>query len=176
MRVAHAVVIVTMPGLGDEIQVSKAGLMEIGDIYVVNKADLPGADGMVVGLLGIMRDRRRKEQGAPVLKVSALTREGIDRLVSEIERLRTRFLSSEGEKLRLRSTQGMITELAKRRVISRFEADGLSDAAAELARSVVARELSIEQATTRLADLATTERSKNKRNPMDKAAEDENAK
>jgi hypothetical protein len=61
-------------------------------------------------------------------------------------------------------------------VISRFEADGLSDAAAELARSVVARELSIEQATTRLADLATTERSKNKRNPMDKAAEDENAK
>lgn len=44
IRAAHTVVVVTMPGTGDEVQVAKAGLFEIGDIFVVNKADKDGAD------------------------------------------------------------------------------------------------------------------------------------
>jgi GTPase len=46
IRCAHTVVVVTMPGTGDEVQVAKAGLFEIGDIFVVNKADKDGADAI----------------------------------------------------------------------------------------------------------------------------------
>lgn len=46
IRAAHTVVVVTMPGTGDEVQVAKAGLFEIGDLFVVNKADKEGADGI----------------------------------------------------------------------------------------------------------------------------------
>jgi len=46
IRCAHTVVVVTMPGTGDEVQVAKAGLFEIGDVFVVNKADREGADAI----------------------------------------------------------------------------------------------------------------------------------
>ena len=46
IRCAHTVVVVTMPGTGDEVQVAKAGLFEIGDVFVVNKADRDGADAI----------------------------------------------------------------------------------------------------------------------------------
>ncbi len=46
VQVADTVVVISVPGLGgDDVQVSKAGIMEIGDLFVVNKADLPVADG-----------------------------------------------------------------------------------------------------------------------------------
>ena len=92
VRVAHAVMVVLMPGLGDDVQASKAGLMEIGDVYVVNKADLPGADDMVVDLLVMARDF--KGRNPSVLKVSAAKREGIETVVGALERIRARFLSS----------------------------------------------------------------------------------
>lgn len=50
MRHAHTVVVVLMPGAGDEIQVGKAGILEIGDVYVVNKADREGADRLVAAI------------------------------------------------------------------------------------------------------------------------------
>jgi LAO/AO transport system kinase len=43
VQVADTVVVVSVPGLGDDIQTSKAGIMEIGDVFTVNKADLPGS-------------------------------------------------------------------------------------------------------------------------------------
>jgi len=49
-RMAHTVIVVEAPGLGDDIQALKAGLMEIADIFVVNKSDLPGADALVSAL------------------------------------------------------------------------------------------------------------------------------
>lgn len=49
-RMAHTVIVVEAPGLGDDIQALKAGLMEIADIFAVNKSDLPGADGLVSAL------------------------------------------------------------------------------------------------------------------------------
>ena len=48
--VADAVLVVTVPGLGDQIQASKAGILEIGDLYVINKSDLPGADAVAAHL------------------------------------------------------------------------------------------------------------------------------
>jgi LAO/AO transport system kinase len=151
VRVAHAVMVVLMPGLGDDVQASKAGLMEIGDVYVVNKADLPGADDMVVDLLAMARDF--KGHNPSVLKVSAQKREGIDSVVVVLERTRAKFLSSSpsagGDEIRLKGIKGMITELARRRVLLDFEEK--ADSRVEgLAERVAAREVTIDEAANEL--------------------------
>ena len=146
VRVAHAVMVVLMPGLGDDVQASKAGLMEIGDVYVVNKADLPGADEMVVDLLAMARDFKRRNPS--VFKVSAARKEGIEPVVGALERIRSSFLSSPskgGDQIRLRSIRGMITELARRRVVMGFERK--ADSRVEgLAEKVAARKMTIDEA------------------------------
>jgi len=144
--VSHAVLVVLMPGLGDDIQVSKAGLMEIGDIYVVNKSDLEGADVMVVSLLSLFRGSPRSP---PVLKVSALSGEGIDELHDAIERIRGSFVAGNAD-LRLKSIRGMIIETARGAAMERLA--GVSESKAEdLARQVLARKTTIEAAASRLS-------------------------
>jgi len=148
MKVAHAVMVVTMPGLGDDVQVSKGGLMEIGDVYVVNKSDLPGADVMVINLLGMVRDM--KGRSPPVLKVSALNSEGIGVLFSAVEQLREKFLSPAGKDMKLKSVRGMMLELAKKRVIGDFE-ERAEKKASLLVGRVADHKLSYAEAAQRLA-------------------------
>jgi LAO/AO transport system kinase len=149
MKIAHAVMVVTMPGLGDDVQVSKAGLMEIGDIYAVNKSDLPGADVMVINLLSMVRDM--KGRSPPVLKVSALKGEGMDILFNAVETMRGRFLSPAGEEMRLRSVRGMIVELAKKKLLSEFEGTVFA-MSVEVARKVADHKMSFEEAAELLRD------------------------
>jgi LAO/AO transport system kinase len=149
MKIAHAVMVVTMPGLGDDIQVSKGGLMEIGDVYVVNKSDLAGADAMVINLLSMVRDM--KGRSPSVLKVSAANGEGIGVLFSTVEKLRSKFLSPEGRDMKLRSIRGMMLELAKRRVVDDFE-ERAEKRVAPLVIKVADHELSFEEAARRLAE------------------------
>jgi len=144
--VSHAVLVVLMPGLGDDIQVSKAGLMEIGDIYVVNKSDLDGADVMVVNLLSLFRGGPRSP---PVLKVSALSGEGVDTLHNAIESIHGSFLAGNAD-LRLKSIKGMIIETARGAAMERLA--GVSESKAEgLARRVLAGKTTIETAAARLS-------------------------
>jgi len=144
--VAHAVIVVLMPGLGDDIQVSKAGLMEVGDVYVVNKSDLEGADNMVVNLLSVFRGSTRSP---PVLRVSALSGEGIDSLKSALDSIRSRFESG-SEQLRLKSIKGMIVETARGAAMQRLAE--VSDAKAErLAKQVLAARMTLEQAAAALS-------------------------
>lgn len=150
VRVAHAVMVVLMPGLGDDVQASKAGLMEIGDVYVVNKADLPGADDMVVDLLAVARDF--KGRNPSVLKVSAAKKEGIEQVVGVLERIRSKLNSGKedgGDEIRLRSIRGMITELARRRVLVDFE--GRADSRVDRLSEEVARgRMTVDQAARAL--------------------------
>jgi LAO/AO transport system kinase len=76
VKVADVVLVVLMPELGDEIQAVKAGLMEIGDVYAVNKSDLPGSDKVLLNIHSAIS----KEQ--VVVKVSAKTGEGVENLAS----------------------------------------------------------------------------------------------
>ena len=139
--VSHAVLVVLMPGLGDDIQVSKAGLMEIGDIYVVNKSDLEGADLMVVNLLSLFRGSTKSP---PVLKVSALSGDGIEKLEGAIERIRGTFDSGDAGP-RLRSIKGMIVETARGAAMERLAV--VSETKAEgLARRVLEGKMTIEAA------------------------------
>lgn len=82
---ADTTVLVLAPGLGDEVQTMKSGIMEIGDIFVVNKSDNPGADGLATTLKHLAENKMTREWIAPVLKVTATQNEGIDQLVQKID-------------------------------------------------------------------------------------------
>jgi GTPase len=146
VRVAHAVIVVLMPGSGDEVQMSKAGLLEVGDIFVVNKSDLAGAGQTAAALKGAARGRRDAPQ---VLSVSALSGEGMDGLFGAVDEVRNRFLSGE-ESIRRRSALGMIVETARGEALARLEASARLKAEA-LAKLVVAGRMTVSEAAEELS-------------------------
>jgi LAO/AO transport system kinase len=79
----HTTAVVSLPGMGDEIQAMKAGLLEIGDIFVVNKADKPGADDVVdqLRLMLDMRSESENEWKPPIIKTVAINGQGVEALV-----------------------------------------------------------------------------------------------
>ncbi|HZW55614.1 MAG TPA: methylmalonyl Co-A mutase-associated GTPase MeaB [Nitrososphaerales archaeon] len=81
--IADVVVVVLMPELGDEVQAMKAGLMEVGDIFVVNKSDLPGADIVLRTLMDVLSMKDGKWKQAAI-GASARTGEGVEKLVAKI--------------------------------------------------------------------------------------------
>lgn len=147
VSVSHAVIVVLMPGLGDDVQMSKAGLMEIGDVYAVNKGDLEGADSIVVSLISLVRTM--KGRSPSVVKVSALTGDGLEKLEAILEGMRTRFEGGDVE-MRLRSVSGMILETAKVNLVERFLWTSRLPAE-RLARKVIAGKLTVAEAAARLA-------------------------
>jgi LAO/AO transport system kinase len=94
-KVAHTVTLVLAPGLGDEIQAIKAGIMEIADIFVVNKADRADADKLVMDIqsvlqledevLALQMRREKRAWRPPIIKTVALTGEGVPQLIEKIE-------------------------------------------------------------------------------------------
>jgi len=84
VKTADRVVMVCIPGQGDGIQALKAGVMEIADIYVVNKADLPGADEVAADISAMLGLSSETGQPSPVLKTSALKNQGISELVDTL--------------------------------------------------------------------------------------------
>jgi LAO/AO transport system kinase len=87
METADTTVVVTTPSSGDAVQIIKAGILEIADIFVVNKADLPGASKVVRDLKELVRHGALRTSWAPpVLTTVAETGEGVDELVAAIDR------------------------------------------------------------------------------------------
>jgi LAO/AO transport system kinase len=81
---ADATVVVLVPEAGDEIQTMKSGIMEIADIFVVNKCDRPDADTFVKNLQMMLAPSFQQEEPVPIIKTNALTKEGIDDLFNAI--------------------------------------------------------------------------------------------
>jgi LAO/AO transport system kinase len=87
VRAAETVIVVTVPGMGDDIQAIKAGILEIADIFVVNKADRPGADQTAAELRMLLSlDEQRKERawGVPIVKTCATTGDGVPVLADKL--------------------------------------------------------------------------------------------
>ncbi len=87
-------VVVMAPGLGDAVQMAKAGILEIADVFVVNKADREGAPEVVRELRQMLHLGAAREWDPPVLTASALQGEGIDELWEAIESHRTHLAAS----------------------------------------------------------------------------------
>jgi LAO/AO transport system kinase len=100
VRLADCVLVVMVPGLGDDIQNMKAGLMEIGDVFVLNKADREGADRLdqqLHAMLGL--EMPRDGWHPPVVRTVATENKGIVDLAAAVDRFRAHFESS-GERRR----------------------------------------------------------------------------
>ncbi|WP_448383097.1 methylmalonyl Co-A mutase-associated GTPase MeaB [Desulfosoma sp.] len=139
IRLADTTCLVLVPGLGDTIQSMKAGVMEIADIFVINKADRPGADQLYAEVTTrVEQDAHIKERPwtPPVVRTVAVEDQGIGKLVEAVEAHR-RFLEESGtleEKRRRRAreeTLQMIHGELFRRIRERLTANGQLDALVE---------------------------------------------
>ncbi|HVB52134.1 MAG TPA: methylmalonyl Co-A mutase-associated GTPase MeaB [Acidimicrobiales bacterium] len=108
---ADTTVVVVNPDSGDEIQANKAGLLEMADIFVVNKADLAGADRTVRDLQAMLHLGSAKEWSTPVLTTVATQEQGIEAVWNAISQ-HQHFLdeSGEGRVRRARSLRNEVTE------------------------------------------------------------------
>jgi LAO/AO transport system kinase len=90
VRTADVSIVVLVPGAGDDVQTLKAGIMEIADIFVVNKADREGADQVVQSVVASLslQTFAEGEWRPPVLKTEAANAVGVDRLWEDVERFR----------------------------------------------------------------------------------------
>lgn len=121
-KVADATVLVTVPGLGDGIQALKAGIMEIADIFVVNKADRDGADETVTDLEQMLQEVEPCGWKPKVLKTSAARNLGIQELWHVLVDHRQR-LEESGEwlKQRRQRTHNILLENIREHVVERLE-------------------------------------------------------
>jgi len=100
------VAVVTAPGLGDDIQAVKAGLYEVADLFVVNKADAPGADEAAATLEAMLEGAPDRGWRVPVLRVSAKTGDGVAGLLDAVRGHRA-FLGADGRRAALRRQRAL---------------------------------------------------------------------
>lgn len=145
---ADVTLVVLVPESGDSIQAMKAGLMEIGDLFVVNKADRPGSDQAVSDIEMILK-LKDKEVRTPILKTTATTGEGVDDLRIAIEK-QVELLQATGgwEGRRERRVRERIAELVEDRIRGRIWERGKTRIA-ELAKGVMLGRESLYEAAER---------------------------
>jgi LAO/AO transport system kinase len=125
-RAADMSIVVTMPGAGDGVQALKAGVMEIGDLFVVNKADRSGADRAVAEIetmLGL-NDYGPDDWRPPVLSTRATDGSGVDALLDTVARFRARDVELTVGRRRAR-VQATIRRLVADRLFQDAERHGL---------------------------------------------------
>ncbi|MSO96176.1 MAG: methylmalonyl Co-A mutase-associated GTPase MeaB [Thermoleophilia bacterium] len=142
VRIAHTTAIVSVPGLGDDIQAIKAGLLEVGDIHVVNKADRPGADRTAAELTGMLMlsDLRASGWTLPVLLTVALDGTGLPEFADALAG-HLAWLRSSGELVRRErvAAAASIRAIAKELLIERIQDPAVGSRFDELVEAVAAR-------------------------------------
>jgi LAO/AO transport system kinase len=122
VRTADISLVVVVPGAGDDVQALKAGIMEIADIFVVNKADRDGADRTAASIETMLslEEWPAGEWRPPVVRTEATTGRGVPELVATIERFRSETAASVGERRRVRA-EWRLRELLGRQFMQHLE-------------------------------------------------------
>jgi len=122
VRLVDTVCLVTVPGLGDDIQAIKAGIIEIADVLVVNKSDRPGADEAARDLRYMLSlGASRTGWTPPIVRTTATTGEGVERLVKEIDAHRTWSRESgEHDRRRLGAARSEVETLLRDELVRRL--------------------------------------------------------
>jgi LAO/AO transport system kinase len=129
-RLADVTVLLLVPSLGDDVQVFKAGVIEVADLFVINKADLAGAErveGEVIAMLGLVP--HPPGWRPPVLRTVATTGEGVAALREKLEEFRDFGDVTARERRRREQCRGRLLELLRKRLFEKALADGLDDGA-----------------------------------------------
>ncbi|HPI38066.1 MAG TPA: methylmalonyl Co-A mutase-associated GTPase MeaB [Ignavibacteriaceae bacterium] len=120
MKAADTTIVVVVPESGDSVQAMKAGLMEIADIFVVNKSDRPGSDQAVNALKTILflKSHDEKTWMPPILKAIAAENKGIKEIVDEVEKHKNHLLQNETYLLkREQKTKSRIKEIVETKIL-----------------------------------------------------------
>jgi LAO/AO transport system kinase len=127
VRTADVSVVILVPGTGDDVQALKAGIMEIADIFVINKADREGADRMVTAVESnlALQSFAEGEWRPPIIKTSATTGQGIPELWNAIARFRAHTEGAREKRVRARGAF-RLRELLTHRVLDHIERDVLA--------------------------------------------------
>jgi GTPase len=122
VRTADISVVTIVPGSGDEVQALKAGIMEIADIFVVNKADREGADRTVASIEGLLSLHAygAGDWRPPILKTEATTGKGLPELLETIDRFRSHAAASPQAR-RLARAEWRLRELVAQRFVQHVE-------------------------------------------------------
>jgi LAO/AO transport system kinase len=153
---ALTTIVVNNPGTGDDIQALKAGIIEIADILVVNKADHPGADVLVSQLRGLLSLAPAGSRRPPILKTTALSGEGLGELADAIDEHRALLVQTgelEGE--REEDARHQVLSMARAILLERIR-NSTSEAELDaLVHRVAERELDPRSAAEELAAAAS---------------------
>jgi len=142
VRLADCVLVVLVPGMGDDIQNMKAGLMEIGDIFVLNKADREGADRLEQQLLAMLSlVVPREGWHPPVVRTVATENQGTEELAETVARFQKHFeASGERQRKHVEHWKNRLIELLESRILERALGGAGGEARLrELAREVAER-------------------------------------
>jgi LAO/AO transport system kinase len=122
VRTADVSIVTIVPGAGDEVQALKAGIMEIADIFVVNKADRDGADRTVTSIEAMLSLQTFAEGDwrPPIVKTEAITGRGVPELLETIERFRRHTAATQGSRRRARA-EWRLRELLGHRFLQHVE-------------------------------------------------------
>ncbi len=139
---ADTTLIMLVPGMGDDIQALKAGILEVGDVFIVNKADREGVDRTVSDLrLMIEMDEKRYKNSwkPPILMVQAVFDKGVKEIIDEIEKhaAHVRSSSERRSKARYEKVRNGLTEMIKVRIIHEVLADLVESGEFETALQLV---------------------------------------
>jgi LAO/AO transport system kinase len=102
VQVADTTIVVEVPGLGDEVQAQKAGILEIGDILVVNKGDRPGSDRLTKELKMMLSLGEKKERESPIVTTTATNGDGLEILWEKINEHQNYLGDNKKNMMRLR--------------------------------------------------------------------------
>lgn len=152
-NLAHTLILVEVPGLGDDIQAMKAGILEIGDIFVLNKADKEGVDSALAGLNLTIDFEREKEWTPPIVLTVATEEKGVDVLADKVEEhfsyLRKTSKLKEKEEARIRVE---LERMLESRLLSMLM-DKVDDVYEEVVEDVTSRKLDPRTAAKKLIEL-----------------------
>ncbi|MBZ0148176.1 MAG: methylmalonyl Co-A mutase-associated GTPase MeaB, partial [Pseudorhodoplanes sp.] len=144
VRASHTTIVVSAPGLGDEIQAIKAGILEIADIHVVSKCDRSDANRTMTDLKQMMMlgmvSADKSEWQTPVIGTSSVSGAGLDELVGAIGKHRhIAFETEAGRQRRLSIANFRLRKTTETLLLERY-GDAIAKAATPLANKLVARE------------------------------------
>jgi LAO/AO transport system kinase len=128
VRTADISIVTLVPGTGDDVQALKAGIMEIADIFVVNKADREGADRTAASIEAMLSLEHYPagRWRPPIVKTEATTGKGLPELIEQIERFRSHTVATLGERRRARA-EFRVRELMAHRFVQHVERHVLGD-------------------------------------------------
>jgi LAO/AO transport system kinase len=162
VRTADVSLVTLVPGSGDDVQALKAGIMEIADIFIVNKADREGADRTVASIEAMLalQTYGEHEWRPPIVKTEATTGKGVDELLDAVERFRTRTADAAGRRRRARA-EYRVRELLAQRFIDHVERRVLAEGElAVLLDRIAAREIDPYSVVDALLERSVTQRRK----------------